>query len=171
MKCPKCCETIRRSKYAGSSVFECSTCYGHLVEHRRVGKIEKRINKDIAELKDEILDSEGSDLVEKIRCPRCRNRMKKQVIKKLGFHLDECSNCDSVWFDGGELAKLQLAFEGKSQTQEINKMRERLENLTEAQKKVYEDRIANLDDKGSQMSQVVTGATAELAFQFYWDGF
>lgn len=167
MKCPKCSDPLVRTKYAGANVHECPNCYGHLVEHRRVARIEKRIDKDLDQLKDEVIDSDGIDLGEKIRCPRCRDRMRKQANRKLGFQTDECGNCDFVWFDGGELAMLQIGFEANPQTQEVNKMRNRLESMTTAQRREYDERIANLVDKGSPMEQAVRGATFELTYRFY----
>ena len=167
MKCRNCTAALKRIKYAGANVHECPNCFGHLVEKRSIARIEKRIDKDIDELKDEVLDSSGVDLAEKIRCPRCRNKMRKETVRKPGFQIDECDNCDFVWFDGGELASLQLVYESKGQTQELNGMRERLESMTAAQRKAYEDRIANLVDLGSPMEQAIREATFELTMEYY----
>jgi Zn-finger nucleic acid-binding protein len=96
--------------------------------------------------------------------------MKKSVPEDLGFHVDECMNCDATWFDGGELAKVQLAFETKSQTQQVNRMRDRLNSMTPAERAAYEKRIENLVDLGSPMGQAVTEATFELTWNYYFFG-
>ena len=93
--------------------------------------------------------------------------MRKETVRKPGFQIDECDNCDFVWFDGGELASLQLVYESKEQTQELNGMRDRLETMTAAQRKAYEDRIANLVDLGSPMEQAIREATFELTMEYY----
>ena len=139
-----------------------------LLNRDRADKIEKRVNKDTESLAKEAEASDLNDTVEQIPCPACRNRMKKVLVKDLGFHVDECNNCDQAWFDGGELARLQLAFENDPQRAEVNQMRERIKNMTPEERAEYENRIANLKDLGTPMEQAMAGATAELAFRFWW---
>ena len=44
---------------------------------------------------------------------RCRRRMEKLKTRwTIGFSLDECDSCNLLWFDGGELALMQLQYEG-----------------------------------------------------------
>jgi len=175
MQCPQCESKLVRSKYLGANVRECTNCNGILLDSVRAEKIQKRVDKNVAQLVKEAESSKTEDTVEKIRCPACRNRMDKELVKDFDFHVDECGNCDKVWFDGGELAQLQLAqlqlaFESKPQREEVNRMRERIKNMTDEERAEYEDRIANLKDLGTPMEQAVQGATAELAFRFWWYG-
>ena len=83
------------------------------------------------------------------------------------FFVDDCPQCEMSWFDGGELAALQLLFEIKPQTVELNAMRDRLKNMTEDERKEYEANIAKLQDLGSPMGQAIRGASFELAIK-YW---
>ena len=168
MQCPKCESGLTRSKYLGANVRKCESCNGMLLDRDRATKLEKRVNKEVEQLTREIETTAATDVLEKIRCPACRNRMKKVRVEELDFHVDECSNCDKAWFDGGELARLQLAFEKTPQTEELNKMRERLKGMSDEERAEYEKRIANLKDLGSPMEQAMMGATKELAFRYWW---
>jgi Zn-finger nucleic acid-binding protein len=170
MNCPACHQKLFRTQYAGANVHRCRNCLGHLVDQRRAKKIEKRINKDLGDLKNEIQLATDNDLMDAIRCPRCKARMKKLLPKDLGFHIDECKNCDFTWFDGGELAKVQLAFEAKAQTQELNQMRNRLESMTPAERQSHKERIDGLIDLGTPFEQAAIEATFELSWQYYWNG-
>ncbi len=170
MKCPKCETSLVRSRYAGANVRECESCSGMLLCRNRATKIERRVNKDIQQLVEETETVASSDTLEKVRCPACRNRMDKSLIEKIGIHIDECRNCDNAWFDGGELALLQLAYENRDQTVELNQMRDRLKNMSAAERAEYEERIANLVDLGSPMEQAIRGATLELSERYWWYG-
>lgn len=170
MQCPKCDSKLVRSKYLNANIRQCPDLCGMLLDRDRAAKIEKRVNKDIERLAKEAEASNENDTVGKIRCPACRNRMKKVFVEDPGFHIDECNNCQQAWFDSGELARLQLAFEDKPQRVELNQMRERIRNMTDEERAEYEDRIANLKDLGTPMEQAVRGATTELAFRFWWHG-
>lgn len=142
-----------------------------LLDKTRASRIEKRVNKDVQTLVKEVEASEAPDLKGKIRCPACRNRMKKVLLEEFDFNVDECSNCDKAWFDGGELAKIQLAFESEEQTVELNRMRERLRSMSDEERAEYEERIANLKDLGTPMEQAVSGAAVELTVFYYWRSF
>ena len=144
MICPKCERQLESARYAVANVKICGGCKGVLLEKRRVGTLVRRVNKNIKELVSEAILDSAEDSADPIRCPKCRNRMTKSLDKKLAFHTDECSNCDRVWLDGGELARMQLEFETKDQVRELNAMRKRLESMTPAERKEYEDRIANM---------------------------
>ena len=133
-----------------------------MLKTTRAENIKRRIDKDIAALVTEVERSTDSDTLDEIRCPGCRVPMKKSLNQELGIQLDECKSCGISWFDAGELAKLQLEFESRSQTVELNSMRERLATMDEAERNAYEQRIANLVDLGTPMEQAIREATIEL---------
>lgn len=167
MNCPNCNHPLVRIRYAEVNVFQCNQCRGHLVENHRVKTIERKRDKDIAALAGEIGASDGADTIHKIRCPRCRNRMDKKLVKaSRKFSVDECRNCDYVWLDGGELAAIQVAFSAREQTVEINRMRKRLASMTEAQRNEYETRIANLIERGTEM-ELMNAVAEEMVCQYY----
>jgi Zn-finger nucleic acid-binding protein len=95
---------------------------------------------------------------------------KQKVQDPLTFKADECRNCQFVWLDGGELAKIQIAYEANAQTLEIRKMQTRLANLTPDERAAYEARIAKLVDRGGPLADATRQATIELTFWYYWLG-
>ena len=168
MNCPHCKEALKRTKYANANVRECPNCKGMLLATSRAEKIKRRVNKDVEQLMKEVTTIEPNDGMEEIRCPACRDKMDKQLVKHLGIHVDDCNQCGMTWFDPGELAEVQLAFEARAQTSELNGFRDRLENMTDEERSEYEQRIARLRDLVTPMEQAVRGAVFELAYRYYW---
>ena len=168
MNCPTCKLNLVRGKYAGANVRECPECNGALLATSRAHKIERRIDKDIDQLMQEVTDSNATDTAELIRCPSCQSKMRKRLVKQLELFVDDCGQCGMSWFDGGELATLQLAFETDSQTVELNSMRDRLKNMTDEERQEYEANIAKLKDLGSPIGQAIRGATFDLTLRRYW---
>ena len=171
MICPVCEQKLIQAKYADANVRECPKCQGVVLNKSRAEKISRRIDKDIPALFEEIEQATQPDTLHGIRCPGCRVPMKKTHHQTLGIQLDECKSCGISWFDAGELAKLQLEFESREQTVELNSMRERLANMGETERKRYEQRIANLVDLGTPMEQAIREATIELTDYFLNQGF
>ena len=168
MNCPYCQTTLVRTKYAGANVRECPGCKGMLLATSRAEKIKRRVNKDIDQLEKELESVSNKDGLEEIRCPACRDKMDKRLVKKLGIHVDDCNQCGMTWFDSGELAALQLAFEERPQTAELNKFRHRLENMNDEERTEYEASIARLTDLGTPLDQAVRGAVFEMSLRYYW---
>ncbi len=151
--CPNCqhreiSTKLIRADYAGRNLFQCPECAGQLVKAARLDAINKRVDKDIAGLNEEVGLAVELDLEHEIRCPRCKNEMDKEsVSKNPPFRIDRCDGCEMVWLDPGELAKLQLKLEASPQTQELNRMRERLETMTEEQRQEHETNLSKLSNE------------------------
>jgi len=83
-----------------------------------------------------------------IRCPRCRvQRMNKEKIQfdqrpEESFQLDVCRKCQMIWFDGGELAKLQLDYESSIKAIDQMERQQLARSLSEDRKEQLEERIA-----------------------------
>jgi Zn-finger nucleic acid-binding protein len=128
-------------------VFRCEGCYGYLLARRRMEGIQRVQEKTIAELKRETLAEAQEDSGELIRCPRCRGRMKKEWLKEpAAFHIDSCAGCQLIWFDGGELARLQLSHEISARGQDAAEMQRRHRQMTPQQREQLERDLANLPD-------------------------
>jgi len=166
MKCPVDDNNLVRGKYAGANVHECGQCNGALLTTVRAGKIERRINKNTERLVEELSESDAADTQEAVRCPKCRAEMKKRFVKQIDISIDDCRQCGMSWFDGGELAALQLAFESDPQTVELNQMRKRLNSMTDVERAEYETNINKLQDLGSPLGQAVRGATFQLTARY-----
>ena len=44
-----------------------------------------------------------------MKCPRCESSLEKRITKEVGFtlELDQCVNCEGIWFDKGELHPIE----------------------------------------------------------------
>lgn len=168
MKCPTCELELLRGDYYGANVHECAGCQGALLVTTRSKWIERRVNKDLPELVRELANTTASDTRHAIRCPKCRAEMKKRPVKQLAIAIDDCRQCGMSWFDGGELASLQLLFEKDPQTIELNRMRERLNSMTEEERTEYEANVSRLKDLGSPLGQAARGAAFELLARYRW---
>ncbi len=150
MKCPSCSSTLVRTEYEGFPVFRCDGCHGYLLARRRMGSIQKKQDKSIEHLKQETLAEAGEDTKDRIPCPRCRIRMKKEFLKEpAAFHIDTCKACQLVWFDGGELARLQLSHEISDRGQEAAEMKRRHDEMTPQRREQFERDLANLPEPKS----------------------
>jgi len=130
----------------------CPTCQGALVEDPKIARIERKMElpeKALAEqARTDTQDSTG-----RLRCPKCRCIMSKEpalesrpagfrsdTIKD--FHVDHCKYCGVTWFDGGELAKLQLSYERSVKGGESKQHYVKYSDLADAQKAEYGHVIA-----------------------------
>ena len=149
MNCPVCKKVqLVRTKYEDTPVRKCTQCSGYLVQRKRVGAIKNSRQKSDEDFLTEIASSADSDTQKSIHCPGCLSRMskKKESVGSERYWLDECLKCDWAWFDAGELAKLQLHYESSEQALELFRFQDRLESMTEDERKEYEARIAALPD-------------------------
>jgi len=118
------------------------------VRFTKLTAIQNRREKNKVDLMQELIES-GSDTTATIRCPRCLGQMEKRVrtIGKASFSVDACTRCSVLWLDAGELAKLQVIHEYSPKGQQQQALRDRLNNMTPAEKQAFEDRIANLPER------------------------
>jgi Zn-finger nucleic acid-binding protein len=117
MQCPACRVELNRTTYEGVPVFECPRCGGYLVGRRQMVLIKSSRGKSREELEADVESRSGGDSTEDVRCPKCLARdMKKQRVPAgdESFHVDVCEKCGVVWFEGGELARMQLQYEASA---------------------------------------------------------
>ena len=147
MNCPSCKLKLARIQYEGLNIRQCTDCRGHLVTAHRLRSIQSRRRNTEDDLLDEVA-AEGIDTVEKLKCPACLRRMDKQKKKigSLSFFIDHCGDCEHIWLDKGELAKLQVAFEYSEKGEEAERFRQRLANMSAADKAAFDQRVANLPE-------------------------
>lgn len=149
MDCPVCeNKELRRDRYEGVAIFRCDNCEGVLAEERRVRQIRVSHERSTAALEQEAEREDSPDSENLLHCPKCRAcRMVKEEIEverrdNASFAIDICHDCDVVWFDGGELARLQLDFEQSAQAVEAWRLRKLSEQRTPQEEKELAERIA-----------------------------
>jgi len=148
--CPVCQTPLTHEKYEGFPVLHCGQCGGHLVPFRRLEPIKRLQRTTEAELKQEANAFSG-DSTERIRCPRCNVYMRKEALDVPlieGLHQDVCDHCQVVWFDGGELAMVQLVYEQTGEFRNVDELRQRMRELEAdpERKAAFERTLAELPD-------------------------
>ena len=145
MKCPVCNTELKRILYEGMPVFRCFGCAGYLMQEKRLESIRRIPGTSIELLKQEVIDEYHPDTIEKIKCPRCFYPMRKvKVPPPASLMIDVCGDCGNVWLDGGELARIQLAYESSACGREHSEFRRRYEALTPEEKELLQRRINRL---------------------------
>ena len=113
MKCPVCQTELKRILYGGMPVFRCFGCAGYLIPEKRFETILQCEEAPIELLKQEVLTESKPDTIPEIKCPRCFYVMLKlKLDAPISCTLDVCRDkeCGLLWLDGGELARVQLAY-------------------------------------------------------------
>lgn len=156
MQCPGCSADLERSEYEGLPVFSCTGCQGYLVATRRMADIARVRQKSADELLQETGEAGAQDSAGVLRCPRCRQRMDKEFQKGVdSFHIDKCGNCELVWFDAGELACWQLAYEATGRAQEAKTYQDKHRQMDPATKRQFEENLARLPEPESALEAAV----------------
>ncbi len=125
--CPICNIELLWANYEGVRVMSCRKCYGYLVDINALKRIKRVEQASPGQLASEA-DTESSNNSEyEIRCPRCLITMRKitESFPELEVKLDYCKSCSLIWFDGGELAKLQQGYETTAKAMQIRAIRQR----------------------------------------------
>ncbi len=162
MKCPICSIKLKRIPYEGFTILQCPKCHGHLVSAGRLEGIKRADRRSVELLKQEITAHSASDTTEKIRCPRCRRAMKKQFIEApASLHVDACRECETIWLDGGELARLQLAHEISVRGQDAAEFRRRQREMTPEQKAQFSRNLEKLASGGEAAGPISAGSVLE----------
>jgi len=60
------------------------------------------------------------------------------------FHLDTCRRCEPVWFDGGELARLQLSYQISPQGKDAAELQRRWREMPPERREEFEQNLARL---------------------------
>lgn len=145
MECPVCGSELERTTYESLGVMRCGNCHGYLIDRNRATGVRNRREKTVQELMVEAKLEMQPDSEEALRCPRCRRKMKKIKTRwTSGFVLDDCDACSLLWFDGGELALMQLQYEGSDAGQDRANRQQRLKNLSPEEKAELQRRIDDL---------------------------
>lgn len=115
MDCPTCNQLLVREKYEKVPVMRCPDCSGYLVDQKRLVLIKSSREATPEQLKSQVENQSTLDSHELVKCPKCLvNRMEKRKLDKQSedsYTVDICGDCQVVWFDGGELARMQLDYE------------------------------------------------------------
>jgi len=62
------------------------------------------------------------------------------------FCIDKCRDCEVVWFDAGQLARLQLEHEATPRAREASRLQNRHREMTLEEKEQFEHHLACLPE-------------------------
>ena len=161
MKCPACETELNRATYENSPVFQCPKCSGYLMQKGRVRAIKSSRDQSTEALEQEIAQEQSPDSLESLRCPKClaRKMRKERVrIKSDGgesFSIDTCGHCKVAWFDGGELARMQLDYETCDEALDEVDFRERAASRTAEEKEAFEQQLDALPQRRSFFDRAI----------------
>ena len=149
--CPICAVPLERETYEGFPLWRCPQCQGTLLDFSHYESIRSVCEKTLVELETEAQAGFQGDNPDPIRCPRCHLATVKRPLPVPGFdglHLDFCRGCSLVWFDGGELALAQLAYQATPAFCEKQEMKRRAaeRDADPERKAAFDAAIANLPE-------------------------
>lgn len=170
MNCPNCDVELERVEYENNPVFHCPQCAGYLLKRIQVSMIKSMRERSTESLQQDAARGHGAGTQTQIRCPRCRaETMHKQKItlSQLGgdpFFVDACRKCQLVWFDGGELARLQLEYELSDQAVEELNQQLRVAERTPEEQEELDRRLAALPDRGFHLFDIFSRGVWGMTF-------
>lgn len=113
--CPTCESPAFRRMYEGVPVDQCSRCGGVWLDENELGVIiAARDEKFTIEQRLNTIDLKGKDQPKSRwgRCPKCRKPLQRfQYAGNTGIFLDRCPSEHGIWFDSGELERVQMTIE------------------------------------------------------------
>jgi Zn-finger nucleic acid-binding protein len=106
---------MTQQRYEGVMVDHCHKCGGTWLDH---GEIEQIVADQTStfdeQAKIKAVAAKGKDhrAPKNLRCPKCQSVMEKfQYMFNSGVYIDRCSRGHGIYFDHGELEKVQIVME------------------------------------------------------------
>ena len=182
MKCPACKVELERETYEDRPVFHCQQCRGYLVNHTQLRFIKGSRQRNEESLEQDAVRQSGTQGQEPVRCPKClaatmnKKRMDMTHLGGKPFQVDVCKACRLIWFDGGELAKLQLNYELSDKAIEELEMQVQAASRTPQEQAEFERTLADVPHSqtgvlGTSMESIwavlcIIGALALLVYYY-----
>ena len=168
MKCPRCSQPLERCRYEGLPVHVCRACDGYLIRTHHVSSIKQRREKSADDLGAEAADAVEQKIATGVACPRCRRQMTTEPAPgAIEFHLDECRACDAVWFDGGELAHIQMHYEDSAGGKDAAELRARFHNMPQERREEFEKNLAELPEGDASLASAFGEGLMESLRHFF----
>lgn len=113
--CPACSDCLQTALLDGRPILYCPGCFGMLVRREHFGAIvnERRSRRAGMEQED-VRPIDPLAYTRRLRCPACEGYMEAHPYYGPGnVVIDSCAECDFVWLDHGELARVERAVGGR----------------------------------------------------------
>jgi Zn-finger nucleic acid-binding protein len=141
---------LARVAYEKHTAYQCPECRGYLVTRTKVSLIKSSRDRSTEALEEEASGEQRPDSSAVVPCPKClgRNMTKRKIRirQPIGesFSVDVCRHCRVIWFDGGELARLQLDYEQRPKAADELSAQQRRRDRTAEERKQLEELLAAL---------------------------
>lgn len=109
-ECPCCAVPLSKGKLDEFPALYCEQCFGVLITNANFGDLiqSRRKGREKADKDPEPIKPE--ELQRKIHCPNCGGSMDAHPYYGPGnVVIDSCCRCFLIWFDHGEIAKIERA--------------------------------------------------------------
>ena len=163
--CPVCKIDLKRRLYEGFQIWQCGKCHGHLMPEFRLESLKRVKTLTSDELKKDAQENFKYPAEHVIRCPNCHMNMEKRSMhSKVTLFVDICQNCKTFWFDPGELALVQLAYEAETPSIESEELKKRLNDLelSPERKAMFEKNLSKMR-KGGASEAIMDGFEEALS--------
>lgn len=108
--CPRCQAPLAVATVEGKSVLHCEKCKGLLASNRSFGHIVSVRRERYGRSNASPMPFDPQELNRRIECPACQRLMDTHAYGGPGpVVVDTCPECEFIWLDHGELAKIERA--------------------------------------------------------------
>lgn len=117
LRCPRCQEnhSLRKTSGPQGTVVDiCTVCLGVWFDQGEILNYSKAPHRLAEELKKPLLQEQTK---QGLNCPRCEIKMSQGGLIDPTLLVDRCSQCEGMWFDKGEVQKMQKLEQTKRWTQ------------------------------------------------------
>ena len=113
--CPSCSGALQTAQLDGRPVLYCQECFGVLVRRDHFGAIvNERRSKRVGLEQEPVRPIDPAAYSRRLRCPACQKYMEVHPYFGPGnIVIDSCSECEYVWLDHGELARVERSAGGR----------------------------------------------------------
>jgi Zn-finger nucleic acid-binding protein len=95
--------------------------------------------------------------------------MGKELLKgSASFCIDKCPDCELVWFDAGELARLQLDYEATPREREATRFQDRHRQMNPEEKRQFEQHLARLPEGDATLASAFGQGLMESMRNVTW---
>ncbi len=109
--CPRCREPLLAFELDGVEIDRCAACGGTWLDAGELEWMAEQAGVDPGPLSAALHAGRGTGQRTKLRCPRCRRRLRQLAVgKNEPVELDRCPNEHGLWFDRGEVERAVALF-------------------------------------------------------------
>jgi Zn-finger nucleic acid-binding protein len=108
--CPVCRQTLQQASLEHRRLLYCARCHGSLIQMPVFADLVELLRSRRSGGVAASHPPDAHDLDRRLHCPRCGKKMDTHYYAGGGsVVIDDCSPCELIWLDGGELSAIASA--------------------------------------------------------------